>query len=530
MEHQNSKGMQPGMAVNIRGLPLYHLRRHGPTATKEGVSDIMDFFKVTTIIGRKTRLVDYVLDSADPVKSKCISRRHGRVIHKQNNQHYFYDDSMNGIYINNVKIADKVLLQEGDLVTFGHRKGKKFQPGTVIEQPDSEYQFVFEKCNCSHNLLQNEDEEDSRATSDRPISSLHTNTVAEETSCKKKGTEHLYTDTSDEGPSSNIKLCENDKHRSAVIKINERNILRTSKKLDDIQYMQEQNENCEAENDEDIDIICIKNDSSKMKTSKHTVKNKDQLKSIDLTDLQNDMNSNQVTEQPELIDPIIPQQDGSGVNSDQDMEPSEDEMSQKSFRKTIQLLIHQELDKNNTDNVMHDNGVLHIPQSEKTESVNDSLLQIHENLARNNTENICNNDGLNSNLLVSVRNLGITERMENVVNGNVGHEIDEVDGSLSSRSDSPEFLFQENPITSVKVKVEDEFTSKCPRKSKVLPNIENNLIFNVEEDTVKKESFLPITFSDSAEYLSDASSEEFPAAFTVTVGKEEQYVDEVQIH
>lgn len=67
---------------------------------------ILSFFKVTTVIGRMTKHVDYVLDSSND-QAKYISRRHGRVIHKQNNQHYFHDDSMNGIYINNVKIAGK---------------------------------------------------------------------------------------------------------------------------------------------------------------------------------------------------------------------------------------------------------------------------------------------------------------------------------------------------------------------------------------------------------------------------------------
>ena len=35
-----------------------------------------------------------------------------------------------------------VVLQEGDVVVFGHQKGQKLKPGTWVRQPDSEYMFI----------------------------------------------------------------------------------------------------------------------------------------------------------------------------------------------------------------------------------------------------------------------------------------------------------------------------------------------------------------------------------------------------
>ncbi|GFS25338.1 hepatoma-derived growth factor-related protein 2, partial [Elysia marginata] len=46
--------------------------------------------------------------------------------------------------------STSVILQEGDIVTFGHPYGAQLSTGVWKRQPDSEYQFLFERCTCQH--------------------------------------------------------------------------------------------------------------------------------------------------------------------------------------------------------------------------------------------------------------------------------------------------------------------------------------------------------------------------------------------
>ncbi|XP_012944231.1 uncharacterized protein LOC101860531 [Aplysia californica] len=135
-------------ALNSSGLRQYHLRRIGPPATKQGVADVMDLSKVTSLIGRNRNQVDFLLDSSNPVTSQYISRLHARIVRQSENFHRLYDDSLNGIFINNAKIQGSVVLQEGDIITFGHPHGVRLAAGVWMRQPDSEYQFIFEQCSC----------------------------------------------------------------------------------------------------------------------------------------------------------------------------------------------------------------------------------------------------------------------------------------------------------------------------------------------------------------------------------------------
>ncbi|XP_021368917.1 uncharacterized protein LOC110460370 isoform X2 [Mizuhopecten yessoensis] len=138
---------------NRSGLPMFHLRRIGPPATKHGVADIMDFFEVTTMIGKSAQS-HYVIDSASDMRRLYISRNHARVVTRTpSNDHKLFDDSMNGMFINNLKIVHSVVLSEGDRVTFGHPQGAKVPGGVRKLQPDSEYQFLFEKCNCAGQMI-----------------------------------------------------------------------------------------------------------------------------------------------------------------------------------------------------------------------------------------------------------------------------------------------------------------------------------------------------------------------------------------
>ncbi|GFN79271.1 methyl-accepting chemotaxis sensory transducer [Plakobranchus ocellatus] len=142
----------PGRTMNTptHTNPWFHLRRIGPRATKVGVADIMDFSKTTTLIGRNKAQVDFVLDSSNPIASQYISRLHARVILQENGQCRLFNDSLNGIFINNTKMCGSVILQEGDIVTFGHPYGAQLSTGVWKRQPDSEYQFIVNTSHTEH--------------------------------------------------------------------------------------------------------------------------------------------------------------------------------------------------------------------------------------------------------------------------------------------------------------------------------------------------------------------------------------------
>ncbi|GAB1603272.1 hypothetical protein Ahia01_000608000, partial [Argonauta hians] len=109
------------------------------------------------MIGRNPNQVDYVIDSSNFIQSSYISRNHARVVRQPGNIHRLYDDSLNGVFVNNQKISDSVKLNEGDLVIFGHPGGVRLPPGNRTRQPDSEYQFIFEECNCPDEDLPSSD-------------------------------------------------------------------------------------------------------------------------------------------------------------------------------------------------------------------------------------------------------------------------------------------------------------------------------------------------------------------------------------
>ena len=75
-----------------------------------------------------------------------ISRLHARIITEKDNtgKHNFRisDTSLNGTYVNDVKVADSCELQPGDTVTFGHLRGAVLPPGTLAQQPESEFRFT----------------------------------------------------------------------------------------------------------------------------------------------------------------------------------------------------------------------------------------------------------------------------------------------------------------------------------------------------------------------------------------------------
>lgn len=99
--------------------------------------------KEITVVGRNPSSSDIFLDSN---KNKVmISRLHARIISEKDatGKHTFKisDTSLNGTYINDIKISDSCDLNPGDTVTFGHLKGAVLPPGVVAQQPDSEFRF-----------------------------------------------------------------------------------------------------------------------------------------------------------------------------------------------------------------------------------------------------------------------------------------------------------------------------------------------------------------------------------------------------
>lgn len=126
----------------------FRLRRIGTPATFPGISDTFKINKEVTIVGRNPSSSDIFLDSN---KNKVmISRLHARIVtDKDSRGNYTFkisDTSLNGTYVNDIKIADSCDLQPGDTVTFGHLKGAVLAPGVLAQQPDSEFRFKFEIC------------------------------------------------------------------------------------------------------------------------------------------------------------------------------------------------------------------------------------------------------------------------------------------------------------------------------------------------------------------------------------------------
>ena len=127
-------------------------------------------------MGRNRSEVDYRLFSSNADVHHTISRIHARIVKRANEEHLLRDDSLNGEYVNNIKINGKrfrckrcfvsdtslfwcvvrriyvvlllkfasgsQVLEEGDTVTFGHPTGQLIQCGARVRQPDSEFHFL----------------------------------------------------------------------------------------------------------------------------------------------------------------------------------------------------------------------------------------------------------------------------------------------------------------------------------------------------------------------------------------------------
>ncbi|XP_067852598.1 uncharacterized protein [Heptranchias perlo] len=135
--------------MNSDCVPQYHLRRIGRRPSLPDIASLIDFRKRVTLIGRNSDVVDYVLSSASESRSKSISRTHARVIRSPaDNLHRLVDSSLTGVYVNDRKIDGEVILREGDTVTFGRPQSSQVDHGEKVRQPNSEFYFMFELCDC----------------------------------------------------------------------------------------------------------------------------------------------------------------------------------------------------------------------------------------------------------------------------------------------------------------------------------------------------------------------------------------------
>jgi len=100
--------------------------------------------KDSVTVGRDKNTSDLVLDSTK--HPRMISRVHAIITKKtfENQTRWVIEDknSVNGIFVNNVRVSNSQL-KNGDRLTFGG--GCAVKVGETREQPDSEFEFIFEE-------------------------------------------------------------------------------------------------------------------------------------------------------------------------------------------------------------------------------------------------------------------------------------------------------------------------------------------------------------------------------------------------
>ncbi|ESO90457.1 hypothetical protein LOTGIDRAFT_164036 [Lottia gigantea] len=142
----------------------WQLRRLGPSASCANVCDLMRLKNGNTRFGRSLDN-DFYLDSK--THKNFISRHHAEIRYVKVNgkpQFVLYDHGLNGTFINDVRMEKSCVLKEGDKITFGHTNGFKIDPGQYSKQPNSEFQFTFER------LEEDSDESDSSSDDSGPES------------------------------------------------------------------------------------------------------------------------------------------------------------------------------------------------------------------------------------------------------------------------------------------------------------------------------------------------------------------------
>lgn len=127
--------------------PMFQLKRVGAEATISAVKDHMRLVKSPCVFGRKRAAVDYYLDSKS--YAQLISRQHATIRFNPDETgsmvYQISDTSLNGTYVNDVRVNGQRTLKEGDVIMFGHLNGVNVKPGEYAPQRTSEFKFRFEK-------------------------------------------------------------------------------------------------------------------------------------------------------------------------------------------------------------------------------------------------------------------------------------------------------------------------------------------------------------------------------------------------
>ena len=126
-----------------------------PTCNVEYV--ITYYYRITsntTLIGRG-QSVDVFLDST--IRKGLISRAHAQIIQKVHGEngecvHEIFDTSLNGTYVNDIRVKGSVILKEGDTVAFGHLRGSLIEPGALAPQKETEFLFKVSVNNLNFTL------------------------------------------------------------------------------------------------------------------------------------------------------------------------------------------------------------------------------------------------------------------------------------------------------------------------------------------------------------------------------------------
>ncbi|XP_064611149.1 uncharacterized protein LOC135475254 [Liolophura sinensis] len=124
----------------------YQLRRIGPPKSLEDVQDIMRLSYGCARFGRSYLNGgpnEFFLDSSK--MKNFISRRHAEIYVKADGECVLVDLGLNGTFVNDIRVDGKCSLHLDDRVTFGHIRGMSIKPGSFAPEPNSEFQFIFER-------------------------------------------------------------------------------------------------------------------------------------------------------------------------------------------------------------------------------------------------------------------------------------------------------------------------------------------------------------------------------------------------
>lgn len=135
------------MVATTSTAPMFQLKRVGAEATISAVKDHMRLVKSPCVFGRKRTAVDYYLDSKS--YAQLISRQHATIRFSPDETgsmvYQISDTSLNGTYVNDVRVNGERSLKEGDVIMFGHLNGVNVKPGEYAPQRTSEFKFRFER-------------------------------------------------------------------------------------------------------------------------------------------------------------------------------------------------------------------------------------------------------------------------------------------------------------------------------------------------------------------------------------------------